>query len=237
MVVSAVGEWARMLPGRFLNDAYLKYLAWALSDRSAPVRRAAVGAVRALLDDPACVPPMAEFLGRFGGRIMEMTGDVDDGVVAATLRLLARWESCDARCYVLVCHSKSCLQCQSALSLSRLPPSPLPPHHPPRDRHPHPSTHPHPPLPPHHPGWSRSSASPPPRSTAPSNSWQTPTRTSERPRGPSCQAVSRTWVGGRWRWGQRRPRARRRGARGGAGRRPHLPGEPGSRDCDLVLPH
>ena len=32
-VISAIGDWICLMPAMFLNDMYLKYLAWALSDK------------------------------------------------------------------------------------------------------------------------------------------------------------------------------------------------------------
>ena len=33
VVIRGIGDWMSMNPADFLNDAYLKYVAWALSDR------------------------------------------------------------------------------------------------------------------------------------------------------------------------------------------------------------
>lgn len=33
MVIVGIGNWIELLPSMFLQDAYLKYLAWALSDK------------------------------------------------------------------------------------------------------------------------------------------------------------------------------------------------------------
>ena len=35
-MISAIGQWIMMLPSIFLSDMYLKYLAWALSDKVGP---------------------------------------------------------------------------------------------------------------------------------------------------------------------------------------------------------
>eukprot|EP00878_Enallax_costatus_P014223 GHUV01014877.1.p1 GENE.GHUV01014877.1~~GHUV01014877.1.p1 ORF type:complete len:467 (+),score=119.45 GHUV01014877.1:76-1476(+) len=45
IVVESIGSWVVVLPTEFLADTYLKYLAWALSDRSALVRGKALAAL------------------------------------------------------------------------------------------------------------------------------------------------------------------------------------------------
>jgi len=32
-VIASIGQWITLLPSTFLSDSYLKYLAWALSDK------------------------------------------------------------------------------------------------------------------------------------------------------------------------------------------------------------
>lgn len=90
LVVTAIGEWAASLPERFLVDEYLKYIAWALSDRAGPVRLAAVEALLGLLGSEERASAMHEFLARFRQRFLEMVDDVDEGVVAKVLALLSR---------------------------------------------------------------------------------------------------------------------------------------------------
>lgn len=48
IVIEAIGSWVVALPSEFLSDSYLKYLAWALSDRAPLVRLAAVKALKEL---------------------------------------------------------------------------------------------------------------------------------------------------------------------------------------------
>lgn len=38
-VITAIGQWIALLPSTFLSDMYLKYLAWALSDKARPRAR------------------------------------------------------------------------------------------------------------------------------------------------------------------------------------------------------
>ena len=88
-VVAAVGAWAAAAPATFLCDAYLKYLAWAQSDRDPSVRQAAVAAIGRLYADADNLPRLGEFTGRFRARFVELMGDVDARVAAEGLRLLA----------------------------------------------------------------------------------------------------------------------------------------------------
>ena len=48
IVIEAIGKWVEDLPAEFLSDSYLKYLAWALSDRAPIVRLQAVKALTTL---------------------------------------------------------------------------------------------------------------------------------------------------------------------------------------------
>lgn len=45
IVIESIGAWVVALPTEFLADTYLKYLAWALSDKSALVRGKALAAL------------------------------------------------------------------------------------------------------------------------------------------------------------------------------------------------
>ena len=51
IVIEAIGEWVEALPSEFLGDSYLKYLAWALSDRAPLVRLQAVKAITKLYSE------------------------------------------------------------------------------------------------------------------------------------------------------------------------------------------
>jgi cohesin complex subunit SA-1/2 len=48
VVISGIGNWVAEDPDAFLIDYYLKYLAWALSDRHEAVRLAAVRSIHRL---------------------------------------------------------------------------------------------------------------------------------------------------------------------------------------------
>uniref|UniRef100_A0A383WKN0 SCD domain-containing protein n=1 Tax=Tetradesmus obliquus TaxID=3088 RepID=A0A383WKN0_TETOB len=90
IVIESIGRWIAELPTEFLADTYLKYLGWALSDKSPLVRGKAVAAISALYEDSENVPRLHEFAARFTTRFTELMSDIDEGVAAAALRLLAQ---------------------------------------------------------------------------------------------------------------------------------------------------
>jgi cohesin complex subunit SA-1/2 len=51
IVIESIGHWIAELPTEFLADTYLKYLGWALSDKSPLVRTRAVAAIARLYQD------------------------------------------------------------------------------------------------------------------------------------------------------------------------------------------
>eukprot|EP00798_Chlamydomonas_sp_ICE-L_P010579 gene10579-12238_t len=88
ITVSSVASWIKLLPDTFLVDAHLKYLGWALSDKDAPVRLAAVTGVLQLFSEPENTMPMRDFKGRFLERFKELPYDVDELVAIKGLELL-----------------------------------------------------------------------------------------------------------------------------------------------------
>ena len=88
-VIAAIGAWVARDPAAHMGDAMLKYLAWALSDRAAPVRAAALDALLALYAVPESRSPLRPFTERFSPRFAELVHDVDDGVAARGVRLVA----------------------------------------------------------------------------------------------------------------------------------------------------
>ena len=88
-VIQAVGEWIDADPAANLSDSMLKYVAWALSDREARVRGAALRALEALYSSAEARPALRAFTERFEGRFLQLVDDVDDGVAAQGVRLLA----------------------------------------------------------------------------------------------------------------------------------------------------
>ena len=67
----------------------LKYVAWALSDREARVRGAALQALTSLYGSAEARPALRAFTERFEARFLQLVDDVDDAVAAQGVRLLA----------------------------------------------------------------------------------------------------------------------------------------------------
>jgi len=87
-------EWLGSLmvdqPESFLTDDYLKYVGWTMHDKSPLVRHASLSVLVELYcgDDAAdFADNLTTFTGRFKGRIVEATSDLDDGCAALALEL------------------------------------------------------------------------------------------------------------------------------------------------------
>jgi cohesin complex subunit SA-1/2 len=87
-VVEGLGRWMLLLPASFLSSAYLKYVAWALSDRDAGVRGAAAAALLAVYATPGNAAQLGAFTDRFAARFEELMDDVDVGVAVHGVRLV-----------------------------------------------------------------------------------------------------------------------------------------------------
>ncbi|GAB4819997.1 hypothetical protein N2152v2_007043 [Parachlorella kessleri] len=87
-VVEGIGHWIKSHPSAFLSDQYLKYIAWALSDKDPSVRSAAAGALLALYSQRDNVGPLHDFTERFSTRFKELVYDVDEGVAVKGVQLL-----------------------------------------------------------------------------------------------------------------------------------------------------
>ncbi|KAL0045252.1 hypothetical protein WJX82_001839 [Trebouxia sp. C0006] len=88
LVIQGIAHWTTSLPADFLQDQYLKYVAWALSDREALVRDTAVTALLELYADEDNVEPMHELTARFAPRFAQLIHDVDEGVAVKGVQLL-----------------------------------------------------------------------------------------------------------------------------------------------------
>lgn len=88
-VITAVGGWIALDAATYLSDAMLKYLAWALSDRDARVRGAALDALNGLYSRVDCHSALRTFTDRFSARFADLVHDVDDGVAAKGVDLVS----------------------------------------------------------------------------------------------------------------------------------------------------
>ena len=89
-VVSGIGRWMQLLPANFLTATYLKYAAWAVSDKEPQVRLEAASALCALYYEPANASQLREFTDRFAGRFVELMDDKEDPVAVAGVKLVTQ---------------------------------------------------------------------------------------------------------------------------------------------------
>lgn len=87
-IIDGIGRWMNLYPSTFLSATYLKYLAWALSDKDAPVRLAAVNSVLAIYNDKGNAIQLKDFTNRFSDRMKELMEDKDDAVAVAGTELV-----------------------------------------------------------------------------------------------------------------------------------------------------
>ncbi|PRW20268.1 sister-chromatid cohesion 3 [Chlorella sorokiniana] len=90
--IEGIGGWVRLHPGAFLTDqaseiGYLKYVAWALSDKEPRVRLAAVNALLALYSNADNKAALQDFTQRFSQRFGELFYDVNEAVAVKGIQL------------------------------------------------------------------------------------------------------------------------------------------------------
>jgi len=88
VVIDGIGTWVCQLPAVYLKDQFLKYLAWALSDKDSGVRRSGVLSLIRLFKDQNNVSALEGFTERFTARFLELIYDVDTGVAVLAVKLL-----------------------------------------------------------------------------------------------------------------------------------------------------
>ncbi|KAJ1957689.1 cohesin complex subunit, partial [Dispira parvispora] len=88
--VQALAEWISTLPTRFLEDKYLRFLGWVMSDKATVVRQTALVELQGLYSQSTLIPGLTHFTTRFVGRIVHMAlYDADiTGVRVAAMELL-----------------------------------------------------------------------------------------------------------------------------------------------------
>ena len=89
-VVQGIGRWMQLLPATFLSSSYLKYVAWAVSDKDAAVRLEACSVLCVLYSHPGNAAQLREFTGRFSVRFQELMLDKDDAVAVAGVKLVSQ---------------------------------------------------------------------------------------------------------------------------------------------------
>jgi cohesin complex subunit SA-1/2 len=88
IIVQNLGSWMVLYPTVFLSSTYLKYLAWALSDKDALVRYSAIVAIRSVYEDENNALQLKDFTNRFVDRMEELMLDKDDYVAVAGTELV-----------------------------------------------------------------------------------------------------------------------------------------------------
>uniref|UniRef100_A0A8C5E5E7 Cohesin subunit SA n=1 Tax=Gouania willdenowi TaxID=441366 RepID=A0A8C5E5E7_GOUWI len=83
-----LGLWMKLYSSLFLNDSYLKYIGWMMSDKVPDVRLKCVFGLQVLYKDPLLLPKMDLFTSRFKERLISMTLDKDNDVALQTMKLL-----------------------------------------------------------------------------------------------------------------------------------------------------
>lgn len=86
--VTALGSWTMAYPDHFLEDRYIKYLGWLLSDKDPGVRRSTLEILLRMMRKRDFYQNLRLFMTTFCDRLVEMTRDRDDTVVVAAIRLL-----------------------------------------------------------------------------------------------------------------------------------------------------
>ena len=86
--ITELGNWIRVYPALFLDDSYLKYIGWSLSDRLPEVRLRCVSALLSLYENPAMVHRLELFTNKFKDRLASMVMDSEVEVAVKACHML-----------------------------------------------------------------------------------------------------------------------------------------------------
>ncbi|GJZ58932.1 sister-chromatid cohesion protein 3 [Tanacetum coccineum] len=86
--IQSLGAWIVLYPSLFLQDLYLKYLGWALDDKSAGVTKASILALQDVYDVDDNVPSLGLFTERFYKRMLDLADDNDISVAVCAISLV-----------------------------------------------------------------------------------------------------------------------------------------------------
>ncbi|XP_006455307.1 hypothetical protein AGABI2DRAFT_121237 [Agaricus bisporus var. bisporus H97] len=93
--VRSIGRWFAKYPGHFLNNSYLRYVGWVLSDANTHVRLEAVKSLTSVYGQDEYIGTLSQFTERFTSRLLEMaTSDIELSVRVAVIQVL---EAIDAQ--------------------------------------------------------------------------------------------------------------------------------------------
>jgi len=88
LCMTQLGLWIIECPNLFLEDSYLKYLGWALSDKAGPVRLCTIKSLLPLYEKGEVVDKMALFTEKFKTRLLSMKLDENLNVSVSAIQLL-----------------------------------------------------------------------------------------------------------------------------------------------------
>ncbi|GJY36722.1 sister-chromatid cohesion protein 3 [Tanacetum coccineum] len=88
--IQSLGAWIVSYPSLFLQDLYLKYLGWALDNKSAGVRKASILAPEAVYDVEYNVPSLGPFTLSFYKSMLDLVDDIDISVVVCAISLVKK---------------------------------------------------------------------------------------------------------------------------------------------------
>ncbi|KAL9228113.1 hypothetical protein vseg_003727 [Gypsophila vaccaria] len=86
--IQSLGVWILSYPSLFLQDRYLKYLGWTLSDKSAAVRKASIVGLQSLYEVDDNLPSLDLFTQRFSNRMIDLADDIDVSVAVCAIGLV-----------------------------------------------------------------------------------------------------------------------------------------------------
>lgn len=87
--VKALGLWFKKFPGHFLDQEYLRYVGWVLSDTNTQVRLEAVRSLTGVYEKADYIGSINHFTERFKTRLLEMaTSDTELSVRVAVIQVL-----------------------------------------------------------------------------------------------------------------------------------------------------
>ena len=87
--VRYLGQWIMILPDKFFEGSYLRYLGWLLADSQKETRHEVVKALKILYNDESKLSGLRTFTERFRERLVTMaTQDSDKDIRADTIKLL-----------------------------------------------------------------------------------------------------------------------------------------------------
>ena len=88
LCLTELGVWMTECPDLFLEDSYLKYLGWPLSDKAESVRLCTIKSLLPLYNDGNIADKMALFTEKFKSRLVSMTLDRDIDVSVCAIQII-----------------------------------------------------------------------------------------------------------------------------------------------------